>query len=327
MAVGCRVGSLAFENRVYSRARNARPTARPQQPVRTPRPPRQGNKQSVQGRPWCANRRHRVGCTPTRPSTVETAGWTSSSPPASSSSTPRRGLVNEPQRCPSCRAVAKQNRALGIGNGGGGGQREMHAAVCAECGGQALVPFLPRNDRPVYCRAASTRCAPPGPSPRLSPPHHRAPQTRRSFSEWKPSGPRGPTPCQRSPPCASTTCDGGTSSIGTLGSTPFHDPAWAQLVADCYGFDAFAAALIAEDGEIRAGAPMVAVRHLGRRPRWVSLPFTDYCPPLAASPHRRSLRSPRACWPPHARPDWPVSSSARRFTASCQPDRQHCAMC
>ena len=69
-----------------------------------------------------------------------------------------KGLVNEPQRCQSCRAVAKQNRALGIagdpgnGNGNGnGGQREMHAAVCAECGGQALVPFLPRNDRPVYC--------------------------------------------------------------------------------------------------------------------------------------------------------------------------------
>ncbi len=65
-----------------------------------------------------------------------------------------KGLVNEPQRCQSCRAVAKQNRALGLGSGGGGnggGQREMHAAVCAECGGQALVPFLPRNDRPVYC--------------------------------------------------------------------------------------------------------------------------------------------------------------------------------
>jgi CxxC-x17-CxxC domain-containing protein len=63
-----------------------------------------------------------------------------------------KGLVNEPQRCQSCRAIAKQNRALGIGSGGGnGGQREMHAAVCAECGGQALVPFLPRNDRPVYC--------------------------------------------------------------------------------------------------------------------------------------------------------------------------------
>ena len=36
-----------------------------------------------------------------------------------------KGLVNEPQRCPSCRAVAKQNRALGISSGGGSGQREL----------------------------------------------------------------------------------------------------------------------------------------------------------------------------------------------------------
>jgi len=63
-----------------------------------------------------------------------------------------KGLVNEPQRCQTCRAIAKQNRALGVSSStGNGGQREMHAAVCAECGGQALVPFLPRNDRPVYC--------------------------------------------------------------------------------------------------------------------------------------------------------------------------------
>jgi len=62
-----------------------------------------------------------------------------------------KGLTNEPQRCHSCRATARQNRALGISSGGEGGSREMHAAVCAECGGQALVPFLPRNDRPVYC--------------------------------------------------------------------------------------------------------------------------------------------------------------------------------
>ncbi len=61
-----------------------------------------------------------------------------------------KGLVNQPQRCHSCRAIAKQNRALGVGLASTG-QREMHAAVCAECGGQALVPFLPRNDRPVYC--------------------------------------------------------------------------------------------------------------------------------------------------------------------------------
>lgn len=55
-----------------------------------------------------------------------------------------KGLVNDPQRCPSCRAVAKRARASG-------GPREFHAAICASCGGQAMVPFAPRNDRPVYC--------------------------------------------------------------------------------------------------------------------------------------------------------------------------------
>ena len=27
----------------------------------------------------------------------------------------------------------------------------MHEAVCAACGGVAKVPFIPRDDRPVYC--------------------------------------------------------------------------------------------------------------------------------------------------------------------------------
>ena len=55
-----------------------------------------------------------------------------------------KGLLNDPQRCPSCRAVAKRARS-------GGGPREFHAAICGSCGGQAMVPFAPRNDRPVYC--------------------------------------------------------------------------------------------------------------------------------------------------------------------------------
>ncbi len=62
-----------------------------------------------------------------------------------------KGLTHEPQRCASCRAIAKQHRTSGMSAQNGGGAREMHAAVCAECGGQALVPFLPRNERPVYC--------------------------------------------------------------------------------------------------------------------------------------------------------------------------------
>ncbi len=55
-----------------------------------------------------------------------------------------KGLTNDPQRCPACRAVAKRARA-------NEGPREFHAAICGACGGQAIVPFAPRNDRPVYC--------------------------------------------------------------------------------------------------------------------------------------------------------------------------------
>jgi CxxC-x17-CxxC domain-containing protein len=61
-----------------------------------------------------------------------------------------KGYTNEPKRCPSCRAARKSERG---GGGGGGGyrQREMHPAVCANCGKDTEVPFLPRGDRPVYC--------------------------------------------------------------------------------------------------------------------------------------------------------------------------------
>ncbi len=54
-----------------------------------------------------------------------------------------KGLVNMPQRCPNCRAAAKRVR--------NGGPREYHAAICNACGNQAMVPFAPRTDRPVYC--------------------------------------------------------------------------------------------------------------------------------------------------------------------------------
>jgi len=32
------------------------------------------------------------------------------------------------------------------------GPREMHDAVCAECGKECQVPFKPDGSRPVYCR-------------------------------------------------------------------------------------------------------------------------------------------------------------------------------
>ena len=64
-----------------------------------------------------------------------------------------KGYTNEPKRCPSCRQARRSNSGSGGGMGGGfrSGPREMHPAVCAQCGKDTEVPFLPRGDRPVYC--------------------------------------------------------------------------------------------------------------------------------------------------------------------------------
>ncbi len=66
-------------------------------------------------------------------------------------------------------------------------------------------------------------------------------------------------------------------------ATPFHHPDWARLVASCYGFRAFALVTNDPEGTIRAGLPVVEVRHFHGGPKWVSLPFTDYCPPLVST--------------------------------------------
>ncbi len=67
-------------------------------------------------------------------------------------------------------------------------------------------------------------------------------------------------------------------------ATPFHHPDWAQLIAGCYGFRGFALVTRDATGAIRAGLPMVEVRQLRTAPKWVSLPYTDYCSPLASAP-------------------------------------------
>lgn len=52
-----------------------------------------------------------------------------------------KGFQNEPVRCRACRSERKNTR----------GSREMHDAVCANCGKDTKVPFVPKNDRPIYC--------------------------------------------------------------------------------------------------------------------------------------------------------------------------------
>ena len=62
------------------------------------------------------------------------------------------GLTNFPTRCRRCREARKANRGDRAGSHGGSGAREMHKAVCANCGTETLVPFAPTAGRPVYCR-------------------------------------------------------------------------------------------------------------------------------------------------------------------------------
>lgn len=59
-----------------------------------------------------------------------------------------KGFTNVPSRCPDCRAARKMSGGYGQSNRGA---REMHTAICSECGREAKVPFVPRGDKPVYC--------------------------------------------------------------------------------------------------------------------------------------------------------------------------------
>ena len=56
-----------------------------------------------------------------------------------------KGFQNEPVRCRECRNNRK--------NASRNENREMYDAVCADCGAPTKVPFLPRNDKPIYCSA------------------------------------------------------------------------------------------------------------------------------------------------------------------------------
>lgn len=67
-----------------------------------------------------------------------------------------KGFESDPSRCPECREARKRNRSeSGFRGGSQRGydreQRQMHDAVCAECGKNTQVPFVPSGSRPVFC--------------------------------------------------------------------------------------------------------------------------------------------------------------------------------
>ena len=56
-----------------------------------------------------------------------------------------KGFQNDPTRCKDYRSTQKASCS------NNSRPREMHDAVCANCGAATQVPFLPKNDRPIYC--------------------------------------------------------------------------------------------------------------------------------------------------------------------------------
>jgi CxxC-x17-CxxC domain-containing protein len=73
-----------------------------------------------------------------------------------------RGLTNAPGRCPSCRAARRNGQSSSAPGRGEDFKRsaqaplhhartEHYETTCATCGRPTSVPFIPREDRPVYC--------------------------------------------------------------------------------------------------------------------------------------------------------------------------------
>ena len=58
-----------------------------------------------------------------------------------------KGLTNTPGRCPDCRAARRGSQSSSSHAPRG----EQYEAICATCGRATVVPFMPREDRPVYC--------------------------------------------------------------------------------------------------------------------------------------------------------------------------------
>jgi CxxC-x17-CxxC domain-containing protein len=57
-----------------------------------------------------------------------------------------RGFTHTPKSCRECRSKLKHRSV-----------KTDVIVICADCGAKTTVPFTPRQQRPVYCRACFTR--------------------------------------------------------------------------------------------------------------------------------------------------------------------------
>ncbi|MCL6447691.1 MAG: zinc-ribbon domain containing protein [Armatimonadetes bacterium] len=62
-----------------------------------------------------------------------------------------KGFLNDPGRCPQCRA-ARKNQNRRDNRSGYSRERVMYPAICSRCGKETEVPFRPNGSKPVYCK-------------------------------------------------------------------------------------------------------------------------------------------------------------------------------
>ena len=68
----------------------------------------------------------------------------------------------------------------------------------------------------------------------------------------------------------------------TPGASVFAHPAWLELLTRCYRYEFSALCATGDDGEFVLGMPLARVESRLTGRRLVSLPFSDYCPPVRA---------------------------------------------
>lgn len=67
----------------------------------------------------------------------------------------------------------------------------------------------------------------------------------------------------------------------------FHHPEWVGLFSRCYGCKSMVFSIQSDDGTLQAGIPLASMKRPLSTRRWIALPFSDYCTPLADDDHSR----------------------------------------
>jgi CelD/BcsL family acetyltransferase involved in cellulose biosynthesis len=90
-------------------------------------------------------------------------------------------------------------------------------------------------------------------------------------------------------------------------ATVFHHPAWSRVLTESYGYRSLVLLQRGRDETVVGGVPLLELPGSRRGRRFVSLPFTDYCPPLTTTAAGLSQLTSNLA-------GWLTTSGARQLT-------------